>query len=93
MSEFLSVSKVAERLGKSTADVRRMIADGRLQAHQFGKRDYSVSTADLDDFIAKSAVKRKDEMRVALEKLADRVYNEDTASREAAKKLLDSGNY
>ena len=84
--EWLSVADVAAELQRSKADVRRMIGDGRLHAHQFGKRSYSVSRNDLDTFIAKSAVGDRDYRK---EFLLSELKSADPAAREAARTLLE----
>jgi len=50
---WLSVAEVAAELGLSEPTVRRMAATGRLPAFRFGQRAYSVSKAELREFIGK----------------------------------------
>ena len=83
---WLSVTQVATELRRSKADVRRMIGDGRLPAHKFGKRSYSVSKTDLDSFIAKSAVGDRNPLK---EFLRSELTSADPAAREAARTLLE----
>lgn len=82
---WLSVTQVATELRRSKADVRRMIGDGRLPAHKFGKRSYSVRRTDLDLFIAKSMVGDHDPLKVFL---LSELASSDPAAREAARTLL-----
>lgn len=83
--KWLSVADVATELQRSKADVRRMIGDGRLRAHQFGKRGYSVNRADLDDFVAKSTVGDRNPLK---QFLMSELSSADPAAREAARTLL-----
>ena len=82
----MSVTQIARELNRSKADVRRMIGNGMLHAHKFGKRSYSVSRRELDTFIAKSAVGGRDPYR---EFLLSELKSDNPAAREAARILLE----
>jgi excisionase family DNA binding protein len=49
MSKGLTSTEAAERLGVSTARVRRLVLDGRLPAKKFG-RDLVIYEEDLESF-------------------------------------------
>jgi excisionase family DNA binding protein len=49
MSRGITTSEAAERLGVSTARVRKLVLDGRLPAEKFG-RDLVISEAGLRSF-------------------------------------------
>jgi excisionase family DNA binding protein len=49
MSRGITTSEAAERLGVSTARVRKLVLDGRLPAKKFG-RDLVISEAGLRSF-------------------------------------------
>ena len=74
-------------LRRSKADIRRMIGEGNLPAHKFGKRSYSVRRDDLDQFIAKSAVGDRDPLT---EYLLSELRSDNPAAREAARLLIES---
>jgi len=49
MSKGLTTTEAAERLGVSTARVRRLVLDGRLPAEKFG-RDLVIYETDVEAF-------------------------------------------
>jgi excisionase family DNA binding protein len=49
MNRKLTTAEAAEKLGVSTARVRRLVLDGRLPAEKFG-RDLSFHEADVKAF-------------------------------------------
>lgn len=49
MNRGLTTAEAAERLGVSTARVRRLVLDGRLPAEKFG-RDLVIYEADVKAF-------------------------------------------
>jgi excisionase family DNA binding protein len=49
MNKGLTSTEAADRLGISTARVRRLVLDGRLRAEKFG-RDLVIYEADLESF-------------------------------------------
>ena len=50
-AELLTADQVAERLGCSTANVRRLITDGRLPAYRERRGYYRVDPAELDSYV------------------------------------------
>ena len=49
MNKGVTTTEAAERLGISTARVRRLVLDGRLPAQKFG-RDLVIYEADIESF-------------------------------------------
>lgn len=52
--EFLTIREVAEILGISERQVWRIIREGLIKAHKFG-RSTRVKRSDLDDYIRSQA--------------------------------------
>lgn len=51
--ETLSLTDIAEELGKDASTVRRWVLDGRLPAHKRGPKLWRVKREDLDQFLAR----------------------------------------
>ena len=55
ISNFISINGVSERLGISKPLAYRLIREGRLKAHVFGKKALRVHIDDLNKYIKSSA--------------------------------------
>lgn len=53
--ELLTISQTAQYLKLSEKTVRRLIADGRLQASKLGERCWRIQACDIEDFIKSSS--------------------------------------
>ena len=49
--EYLTLADAADRMGVSTATVRRRITDGRLGAYRLGDRLIRIRAADLEQML------------------------------------------
>ena len=54
-SEFIPISEAAEKLGISKPLAYRIIREGRLRVHNFGKKCLRISSDDLQAYIRRSA--------------------------------------
>lgn len=53
--ELLTISQTAQYLKLSEKTVRRLIADGRLQASKLGERCWRIQACDIEDFVKSSS--------------------------------------
>ena len=53
MSDFLTVPEVAEKLKLSRMSVYRLISNGELKYHSFGKA-FRISKAEFEDYLKRS---------------------------------------
>jgi excisionase family DNA binding protein len=52
LDEFFTLQEIADRLKMHIATVRELVRSGELIAYKVGKRDYRVSKADFEAFLA-----------------------------------------